>query len=87
MFAWKIVLGIKQFRKIVLRPIKNRLKNNLSEIIQKILSLDLSTMWHWFLPYLSIQGTSRVKVYLKLVTKTLKLKSLKSKTMVSQVTF
>ena len=87
MFAWKIVLGIKQFRKIVLRPIKNRLKNNLSEIIQKILGLDLSTMWHWFLPYLSIQGTSRVKVYLKLVTKTLQLKSLKSKTMVSQVTF
>ena len=71
MFAWKIVLGIKQFRKIVLRPIKNRLKNNLSEIIQKILGLDLSTMWYWFLPYLSIQGTSRVKVYLKLVTKTL----------------
>lgn len=71
MFAWKIVLGIKQFRKIVLRPIKNRLKNNLFEIIQKILGLDLSTMWHWFLPYLSIQGKSRVKVYLKLVTKTL----------------
>ena len=71
MFAWKIVLGIKQFRKIVLRPIRNRLKNNLSEIIQKILGLDLSTMWQWFLPYLSIQGTSRVKVYLKLVTKTL----------------
>lgn len=71
MFAGKIVLGIKQFRKIVLRPIKNRLKNNLSEIIQKILGLDMSTMWHWFLPYLSIQGTSRVKVYLKLVTKTL----------------
>ena len=71
MFAWKIVLGIKQFRKIVLRPIKNRLKNNLSEIIQKILGLDLSTMWLWFLPYLSIQGTLRVKVFLKLVTKTL----------------